>query len=108
MLDQLVFVGFHSRVAALSRVNGRLIWEWRSPKGRGYTTLLLDGDRLIVSVMGYTYCLDPVTGEQLWFNELTGFGSGVASIASLWGSVQNVAAAASQEAEQRDANAGAT
>jgi hypothetical protein len=31
----------------------------------------------------------------------------VASIASLWGSVQNIPAAASQEAEQRDANAGA-
>ena len=29
----------------------------------GYVTLLLDGDRLIVSTNGYIYCLDPLTGE---------------------------------------------
>jgi len=32
---------------------------------------------------GYTYCLDPQTGEQRWYNELKGFGSGVTSIATL-------------------------
>ena len=49
----------------------------------GYVTLLvLDENRLIASVSGYTYCLDPVTGEQLWYNELVGFGTGAASIAA--------------------------
>jgi outer membrane protein assembly factor BamB len=39
--------------------------------------LLLDGDRLIVSVQGYTYCHDALTGQQLWYNPLKGYGLGV-------------------------------
>jgi outer membrane protein assembly factor BamB len=101
MLEYLVFVGFNSRVAALHRDTGELHWQWKSPKGSGYTTLLLDGDRLFVSVEGYTYGLDPLTGEQLWYNGLPGFGTGVASLASVAGSVQNIAAAAAEEEERR-------
>jgi outer membrane protein assembly factor BamB len=108
MLDQLIFVGFNSRVAALDRANGNLIWQWRSPKGSGYTTVLLDGDRLIVSVAGYTYCLDPQTGQQLWFNELKGFGTGVTSLASVRGSIGNIVAAASEIAESESASAATT
>ena len=89
MLEQLIFVGFNSRVAALDRDTGALAWSWKSPKGSGYTTVLVDGDRLIVSVQGYTYCLIPTTGEQLWFNELPGMGSGVASLASVRASAGN-------------------
>lgn len=66
--------------------------------------MLLDGDRLIVSVVGYMYCLDPATGNQLWFNELSGFGTGVASLASVRGCVQPLLDAAEEEA----AAAGAT
>ena len=104
-IEQLIFVGFNSRVLALDRETGEVVWHWRSPKGTGYTTILLDGDRLIVSVMGYTYCLHPLTGEQLWFNELAGMGTGVATIASVWGSVQNVAGAAGDEASRHSAAA---
>jgi hypothetical protein len=31
----------------------------------------------------YTYCLDLWTGEQRWYNELSGFGTGVTSVATL-------------------------
>lgn len=84
-IEDLVYVGFNSRVAALDRATGALAWSWKSPTGSGFVSLLLDTDRLIVSVEGYTYCLDPVTGQQMWFNELSGFGTGVASIASVAG-----------------------
>ena len=57
--DSLIFVGFNSRVVALDRRSGRLVWDWTSPKGSGFVAVLLDVDRLIVSVQGYTYCLDP-------------------------------------------------
>ena len=79
-LDQLVFVGFNSRVLALDRESGEIVWTWQASKPRngGYVTMLLDDDRLVVSVMGYMYCLDPSTGEQLWYNETKGFGTGVA------------------------------
>jgi outer membrane protein assembly factor BamB len=42
----------------------------------GYVSLLLDGDRLIVSTNGYIYCLDPLSGQILWNNPLKGYGSG--------------------------------
>jgi len=45
--------------------------------------LLLDTDHLIVSVNGYTYCLDPTTEDQLWFNAFRVFGTGVTSIVAL-------------------------
>ena len=50
-LDQLVFVGFNSRVLALDRESGEIIWTWQASKPRngGYVTMLLDDDRLVVS-----------------------------------------------------------
>ncbi|MBL8731313.1 MAG: PQQ-binding-like beta-propeller repeat protein [Planctomycetes bacterium] len=100
-LSQLVFVGFNSRVAALDRDTGALVWNWKSRRGSGYTTVLLDGDRLIVSVVGYTYCLDARTGDELWLNELPGMGSGVASLASVRGVALPTIAAAEQEQQRR-------
>ena len=86
-IQDLIYVGLNGRVAALDRSTGEIVWEWRSPKpGAGYVTLLVDGSLLIASVSGYTYGLDARTGEQLWFNELKGYGVGVASIASMGGS----------------------
>ena len=84
---QLVYVGFNSRVLALNRETGEIVWNWKAAGnlGGGYVTQLLDGDRLIVSVNGYIYCLDPWTGEQLWYNGTKGYGTGVASIVSLRG-----------------------
>ena len=94
LLD-LVFVAFNSYVLALQRDTGDIVWQWKSPKGRSsHVALLLDGDRLIVSVQGYTYCLDPLTGAQYWANHLKGFGFGVPSLASISGNSGSAAAAA--------------
>jgi outer membrane protein assembly factor BamB len=85
-VQDLVFVGLNSRLAALQRDTGEIVWQWKASKPRthGYVSvLLLDETRLIVSVNGYTYCLDPLTGKQRWFNELPGFGTGVTSIAAV-------------------------
>src|SRR5258708_26233771 len=85
--QELIFDGRNGRVEALDRSKGEIIGEWHSPKpGSGYVTLLVDGNLLVASVSGYTYGLDAKTGEQLWFNELKGYGVGVASIATLGGS----------------------
>ena len=85
-INNLVFVGLNSHVAALDCNTGETVWEWRAPKpiSRGYVCLLLlNEQRLIVSINGYTYCLDPLCGEARWYNELAGFGSCVTSIAAL-------------------------
>lgn len=104
----MIHVGFNSRVAALDRETGELVWKWKCPKGSGFAALLLDGDRLIVSVQGYTYCLDPLTGAQLWYNPLTGMGVGTPCLASARGNTtpQLYAALAAYEAEQHAAQAG--
>lgn len=95
-IAELVFTGFNRRVAALDRRNGQIVWQWRAPKGSLYVSLLLEPGVLVVSVDGYMYGLDPLTGGQLWFNPMDGFGTGVTSLVSVNGSGSspvNIAAA---------------
>lgn len=99
----LVYVGFNSRVVCLHRDTGEIIWQWKSPKGTGFVTTLLDGDRIIASVQGYMYCLDAVTGEQYWTNPLTGMGLGVPCLTSIHGSSGSAAAAAIIAQQQQQA-----
>jgi outer membrane protein assembly factor BamB len=109
-IHDLIYVGFNSRVAAINSKSGDIIWDWRAPKpaSGGYVTLLLlDENRLIASVNGYTYCLDPANGEQLWYNELAGFGTGPTSIATFGkqSTTEPIFAAAEETARRRDAAA---
>lgn len=104
----LVFVGFNSRVAALDRDSGELIWSWKSPQGTGAAMVLLDGDRLIVSIQGYTYGLDPLTGGELWRNPLKGMGLGIACLASARGNTTAQLYAVLAEYEQHQQQAAST
>ncbi len=74
-LDQLVFVGLNGYAVALDRDTGEIVWTNNEMKS-GYVTLLLDGDRLIVSTNGYIYCLDPLDGRIIWHNPMKGYGMG--------------------------------
>ncbi|MFO0891405.1 MAG: PQQ-binding-like beta-propeller repeat protein [Isosphaeraceae bacterium] len=74
-LEQLIFIGLNGYVAALHRETGELVWKGEK-RHSGYVTLLLDGDRLIVSTNGYIDCLSPFTGKLLWHNPMKGFGMG--------------------------------
>ena len=107
-LPDLVFLGFNKRVVALDRYSGELAWEWKAPKGSGYPALLLDGDRLIVCVQGYTWCLAPTTGEVVWENELKGMGTGIPCIATVRGTSSGAAAKLAQDAAAAAAASGAT
>ncbi len=105
-LEELVFVGFNKQVIALDRYTGEKKWEWKSPKGSGYPSILLDGDRLIVSVHGYTFCLEPTTGALVWENELKGHGTGITCLVSTRGSSSG--AVAETTALQTEAAMGAS
>jgi len=74
-IDRLIFVGLNGYAVALDRDTGGIVWSQNGMKS-GYVTMLLDGDRLIVSTNGYLYCLDPLTGEILWHNPMKGYGVG--------------------------------
>lgn len=106
-IADLIFTGFNKRVAALDRRTGQIVWQWTAPSGSSYISLLLDGDRLIVSVHGYMYALDAMTGRQLWYNEMSGFGYGVASLASVNGTSNGNLIAAVAAAQAANAAAGA-
>ena len=88
-IDSLIFVGFSRRVVALDRFDGRIVWDWKSSSGSGFVSLLLDGDRLIASCSGYTWCLDPLTGAEVWHQPLQGMGTGIPSLVSVRGSNQH-------------------
>jgi outer membrane protein assembly factor BamB len=104
-IEQLLFVGLNGYVVALHRDTGEMIWS-NSQMHSGYVTLLLDGDRLIVSTSGYIYCLDPLTGKILWHNPLKGYGRAApTSLVSVRG--QSSQATIEQFAEEEAAAAAA-
>ena len=105
-IADLVYVGFNRRVIALDRYTGEIVWEWKAPKGQGFVSVLLDGDRLIVGIYGYIYCLDPIYGQVVWENLLKGKGVGVTGLASVSGTTLSAEAAA-VIAQQRAAAAAA-
>jgi outer membrane protein assembly factor BamB len=109
-IDQLLFIGLNGWVVALDRDSGEVAWKCSELKS-GYTTLLLDGDRLIASTNGYIFCLDPQTGRVVWSNPLRGYGMGVTSLISARGrSTEDVvvqsAAATSEQASQSTSTTG--
>ncbi|GEP45023.1 PQQ-binding-like beta-propeller repeat protein [Brevifollis gellanilyticus] len=106
-IPDLIFTGFNKRVAALDRHTGQIVWQWSAHTGSSYTSLMLDDDRLIVSVHGYMYALDALTGRQLWFNEMSGFGYGVASLASVNGTSNGHLITAYSEEQASSSAAGA-
>jgi outer membrane protein assembly factor BamB len=94
-VTDLVFVGFNSQVIALHRETGETLWTWKAPKGRSQmVAVMLDGDILIVSVNGYMYGVNPIDGDTLWHNPLTGLGFGIPSLCSLRSNSGSAGAAA--------------
>jgi outer membrane protein assembly factor BamB len=102
-IAEMVFVAFNKNIVALDQTTGSTLWTWKMPHGSQYPTLLVQNERLFVCAMGYTFCLDPITGTLLWENDLPGMGVGVASIATLHStsSSTRAAAAAAQEQHQQ-------
>ena len=107
-LDQLVFVGMNGYVVALDRDSGEIIWSNNNLKS-GHVTMILDGDRLIVSTNGYIFCLDPLTGATLWNNEMRGYGFDTASLISVRGaSSQTVVMHAAQDDDASSSSSSTT
>ena len=99
-VDDLIFVGRGGWALAVHRETGQIVWSNDQMK-TGYTTLLLDGDQLIVSTNGYLYCLDPLTGAIRWQNPLTGYRTGVTTLASVRGGSPSDGSAAEMAADEQ-------
>ena len=90
-IEQLVFVGGKGAVVAFDRFDGREVWSWQAQAEAGwiaklgipaYLSVVLDGDRLIVASPKGVWCLDPVTGGEVWKSEVTAFQRGYPVIAA--------------------------
>ncbi len=106
-VNDLIYVAFGKHVIALDRYTGEKVWQWSPPKGAGYMSILLDGDRLIVSAQGYMHCLDPLFGQEVWSNPLDGMGTGVPCLASANGSTATTGMLAAMQQQAAAARAAA-
>jgi outer membrane protein assembly factor BamB len=104
-ISELVFVGIGKSVIALNRANGEQVWAKRL-KGYDFVNVVLDGGKLLATSAGEISCLDPLTGDVLWYNPLKGFGIGLATIATAAGA--GCASPAVMAESQRRVQAGAS
>lgn len=89
--DDLLFVSFGDKVIAVDRLDGGVVWKWKASKSTGLVALLPSGDRLFVSINGYTWALDPTNGAELWFQPFKGEGVGVSMLATMRDGVSDAA-----------------
>jgi hypothetical protein len=109
--EHLIFLGVKSRVLAIAKRNGQIIWSTGLPggMGMGFVTLLSDGEYIFAHTHGLIHCLEMASGRLLWSNELTGCGYGIASLCLSNGATSPDAAAVQQiiaAQQQAAANAG--
>ncbi len=79
--SELVFVGIKGSVVALNRSTGEQTWVTHL-KGSSFVNVVLDAGRILATTYGEIFCLDPRSGQVMWHNRLTGFGLGLATIAT--------------------------
>jgi outer membrane protein assembly factor BamB len=104
--DDLLFVSFMDKVIAVDRVDGSIVWKWKATKSTGLVVMLPSGDRLFVSINGYTWALDPTNGAELWFQPFKGEGVGVAMLATMRDGVSDAATIAGAAVSSSDGGDG--
>ncbi len=110
-ISEMIFVGVKSTVVAYSKLDGRLLWATTLKSGFlsktiDFVTVLLEGDRIYAHTSGELFCLDALSGQQIWNNEMKGLGFNIASLATQSGSAPSAAiAAAAQMNSQNNAAA---
>ncbi|MEE2972724.1 MAG: PQQ-binding-like beta-propeller repeat protein [Planctomycetota bacterium] len=115
-IDNTVFIAARGTVVALDRFDGTVRWRWKARVGggfwgrfrfAGFTSICIDRDRLLVATANGIWCLDPMTGTEVWTSPLKDFRNGFPVIAS-GTSLSSVAAASAVVAAQQAAMMAAT
>lgn len=107
--DDIVLVAVKSRVMAISKRDGRILWATDLGGGisSNFVTLLATDTQVFAHTKGKVHCLALTTGWIQWTNELPGCGYGIASIA-LPGGISAPQAGAVQTIADQEAAAGAS
>ncbi len=110
-ISKFLFVGVRGYVIAFDQRDGTEIWRTQlatsglSLGGSGFTTLLVEGERIFAHAYGELFCLDAATGEQLWSDDLVGLGYGIASMAVVGAAAPPPAVVAERERQRRSRGA---
>lgn len=102
--DEILILGLKRSVSAISRRDGRVLWQSRLPGGvgDGFVTVISDGALIYAHTQGKLHCLDLADGRLLWSNELIGYGYGIASLCLPAGpAAPDIAAVEKRSDEQR-------
>jgi outer membrane protein assembly factor BamB len=80
--DDILLLGLKQSVAAVSRIDGQIIWSTKLSGGMGqnFVTLISDFTHVFAYAGGKLHCLELQTGRIVWTNELKGYGYGLASL----------------------------
>jgi outer membrane protein assembly factor BamB len=76
-----VYVGIKGSVVALDRDDGAEMWR-ADLRSAEYVTVFWDGTGLFAANSGEVWRLDPVSGAEIWHNQMKGLGRGLVSLAS--------------------------
>jgi len=101
----LLFVGIKGSVVALRRDSGEQVWG--TQLGGTFVNVILDNEKLLAASRGEIFCLDPLTGRQLWHNPLRGYGIGLVTMATTANTASSAAVLAEKiRQEQQAASSG--
>ena len=103
---ELVFVGIKGSVVALNRETGEQVWVKRL-LSIAFVNVVVEGERIFATTNGEIFCLDPVTGNVLWHNNLKGYGTGLATIATSEGMGSKSTTAMSEKRRRDEESAAA-
>ena len=80
--NDVILLGLNSRVVALHRTDGSILWTQQldGMLGDGFVTLQSDEQNVYAYAKGHLHCLDLLSGRVLWTNELKGYGYGIGSL----------------------------
>ena len=78
--EDLLFVGIKGSVVALRRDSGVQVWSTKV--GGTFVNVILDNEKLLAASSGEIFCLDALSGRQLWHNPLRGYGLGLVTMAA--------------------------
>lgn len=86
MTTDIIYVGVKAHVAAISKIDGSILWQTKlksgATSGDRFVTLLVEDGHVYAHTYGELYCLDADTGEVRWKNELDGLSYDIVSLAT--------------------------
>jgi outer membrane protein assembly factor BamB len=104
-IEDLMFIGIRNKVVALYRDSGQQAWLTKI--GGDFVNVTVQAGKVYAASAGEIFCLDPLSGRQLWHNPLRGCGIGLVTMAFSETLAGSGAVAAAQKARQDQAAAAA-